>query len=79
MRHAAITTAVTKYYEGKLRQCGATPRGCDWRDASSQTLRFDRLLEVLRSEPGGSLADIGCGYGGLLQYMRANGINNRYL
>jgi SAM-dependent methyltransferase len=79
MTDAAIVRAVSEYYAGKLHQHGATPRGVDWKDAASQTLRFDQLLMVLRSAPEGSLADIGCGYGDLLRHMRAKGLANRYL
>jgi SAM-dependent methyltransferase len=75
----AIIAAVSAYYTGKLRAHGATPRGVDWRDAASQLRRFDQLLLLLRDHPEGSVADVGCGYGELLRYMRSKGLRNRYL
>ena len=42
-----ILQTVDRYYSEKLRQFGATHRGVDWSTASSQELRFERLLQVL--------------------------------
>jgi SAM-dependent methyltransferase len=68
-----ILVAVDRYYSEKLRQFGATHRGVDWSTASSQELRFSRLLEVLDENDAGSLIDYGCGYGALLDHLGANG------
>ena len=73
-----ILAAVAEYYAGKLRTHGPTARGVDWRDARSQRLRFEQLLQVLRTEPDGTVADIGCGYGEMLRHMRERGLANRY-
>ena len=45
----------------------------DWSTASSQELRFSRLLQLLNDGDDGSLIDYGCGYGALLDYVRASG------
>lgn len=70
------------YYGGKLRAHGATPRGVDWNDAASQALRFRELLRLLPppgQEPAAAtLCDLGCGYGGLLDHLRAEGRAVRY-
>jgi SAM-dependent methyltransferase len=75
----AIIATVAAYYTGKLRAHGATPQGVDWRDAESQLRRFDQLFLLLRDHPGGTLADIGCGYGELLRHIRSKGYGNRYV
>ena len=73
-----ILAEVGAYYAGKVRDHGATPRGADWNSAESQTLRFDRLLDVCRDEPSPSLIDYGCGYGALLDHLAATGRPFRY-
>ena len=45
----------------------------DWSTASSQELRFSRLLQLLDDSDDGSIIDFGCGYGALLDYVRAGG------
>lgn len=77
-QHEAIERAVSNYYTGKLRTFGATPGGVDWRDARSQELRFSQLSRVFDGN-GGSLIDYGCGYGGLLGFLRDGGWTGRYL
>jgi SAM-dependent methyltransferase len=66
--------SVASYYAGKVREHGATPRGVDWNGAESQELRFTTLLQLLPPEAGtASLDDYGCGYGALLDHLRAHG------
>jgi SAM-dependent methyltransferase len=85
-RQAATTTTreilstVASYYSGKLEQHGETPKGVDWRDERAQEERFAHLSAVWR-EPNdltGSIADLGCGYGSYLGYLRVNGFTGAY-
>ena len=65
---------VADYYSGKVRAHGATPRGVDCNGADGQQLRFDNLLRILPVAPvATSLDDYGCGYGALLDHLRAIG------
>jgi SAM-dependent methyltransferase len=68
-----IVEAVVRYYEGTLSSFGPTARGVDWKDEATQTKRFDQFSRALglteRRDPF-TLADFGCGYGALLQYLR---------
>jgi SAM-dependent methyltransferase len=65
---------VADYYSDKLRLHGATPRGADWNGAESQQLRFDTLLQIIPARAHSfSLDDYGCGYGALLDHLRATG------
>ena len=78
-----IRQAIGRYYEDRLSQFGPTPRGVDWNSAESQALRFDKLLELLvasrhEDEPAASLLDVGCGYGALLDHLKAVGITVDY-
>lgn len=58
--------AIANLYETSLREHGEAPRGIGWRDPESHRLRFEKLLEVLRGDPGPyEVADLGCGYGAL--------------
>ena len=70
MSHQPLIDAVARYYTSKVTEHGPTPRGVDWRDAESQALRFDTLLEMIAD--GGSdlsINDYGCGYGALLEVL----------
>ena len=68
-----------RYYTGRFAEHGATARGVDWNSEASQELRFDRLLEVCRGAEGPfTLNDYGCGYGALVPYLGALGLDVRY-
>jgi SAM-dependent methyltransferase len=70
--NAKILEPVDRYYSEKLRQFGPTHRGVDWSTASSQELRFSRLLQLVDDSDDGSIIDFGCGYGALLDYFRGS-------
>jgi SAM-dependent methyltransferase len=63
---------VTDYFEQKLAEHGASPRGVDWNGAESQLLRFEKLCEVLPAGGAYSVLDFGCGYGAMLDHLRAS-------
>ena len=64
---------VRNYFEGRLHEHGATPRGVDWNSESAQETRFEQLLKVCdRSQPF-SLLDYGSGYGALADYLLRQG------
>ena len=70
--------AVRKYYEAKLRDHGATPRGVDWNGETSQRLRFEALSKVIVEQTAGafSVDDYGCGYGAYLDYLGEHGFKH---
>jgi len=75
----AILLTVGRYYADRLQEFGATPRGVDWNSAESQTLRFERLLDLVAGAPAdASLLDVGCGYGALLDAIRARALTLDY-
>jgi len=69
-----ILQPVADYYSEKVRAHGATPGGADWNGAESQHLRFTQLLRILPPGTGPlTLDDCGCGYGALLDHIKAQG------
>jgi len=55
---------IESYYTNKITEHGVSPRGVDWKDESSQVVRFQQLLRIIGVEPF-TLGDLGCGYGKL--------------
>jgi SAM-dependent methyltransferase len=68
---------VARYYGDRLRRFGQTPAGVDWRDEASQRIRFEQLCKVL-GDDNGSVLDVGCGYGAMLNFLRAQGFTGHY-
>jgi len=69
---------VRGYYDAKLRAFGPTPAGVDWNSQESQELRFRQLARLWEGEPSSSIIDYGCGYGALVQWLRARGHTGGY-
>ena len=70
MSRQSLIDAVARYYTDKVNEHGPTPKGVDWRDAESQALRFDALIELIPDDgPELSINDYGCGYGALLDVL----------
>jgi SAM-dependent methyltransferase len=66
----SLIDAVARYYTEKVTAHGPTPEGVDWRDAGSQTLRFEALLELIPDDERElSINDYGCGYAALLDVL----------
>lgn len=79
MSRQAILGDIERYYSGKLREHGPSPRGVDWNSLESQLLRFDQLLKVCDWSHPYRLIDLGCGYGSLLDELRRRGDRVNYL
>lgn len=65
-------------YTRSLERHGPSPQGVFWNSAKSQTSRFAALLAAIRKHRAATgiasttppvIADIGCGYGALLDYL----------
>lgn len=70
MKALEIERLVEKYYSEKINQFGPVPRGVDWKNDESQTMRFDQLTRCIdRNQSTYSVLDFGCGYGALLSYL----------
>lgn len=76
-----VSERLKQHYEGAFASHGATARGVDWGREEDVLLRYAKMLAVLDGFDGGrrpSLLDVGCGYGGLLDYATASGRSLRY-
>jgi len=70
-KNSQLATKVADYYSDKVREHGSTPAGVDWNGGESQLLRFEQLSKIIlenESDPF-TLADLGCGYGALYDYL----------
>ncbi|MBN1187425.1 MAG: class I SAM-dependent methyltransferase [Bacteroidales bacterium] len=76
-----IFNEIANYYNSKLKEHGATPCGVDWNGENSQILRFDQLTQIIKPVKNFSLNDLGCGYGGLLDFlnMKYQGVDYTYI
>jgi SAM-dependent methyltransferase len=74
-----LLSEVAQYYSGKLAEHGETPRGVDWNGEESQLLRFEQLGKLIDVPGAFSLNDLGCGYGALLDFLRAHYSNFAYI
>jgi SAM-dependent methyltransferase len=68
---------VRERYVRRFAQYGYDPRTLGW-NSGTQRVRFEALLEGLRAEDYGSVLDVGCGFGDLLDFLRARGWRGRY-
>lgn len=66
-----------RFYENHVRRYGYSYRALGFGRRSSQEKRFD-ALGVLGSFHGKTLLDVGCGFGDLLAWLHARGIEPRY-
>ena len=65
-----ISEKLGQHYSEKFKEFGAVPRGVDWGNVEDTILRFKNMLASKRvfSSKRTSFLDVGCGYGGLLDY-----------
>ena len=68
---------VKSYFDKRIQEHGASPRGSDWNSETSQNVRFDQLLKVIEV-PSFSILDYGCGYGALAEYLVTKGLEADY-
>ena len=69
----SVESGLTRAYRRALARHGGTPQGVFWNSRESQASRFAALLDVVGNHAGPaplSIADIGCGYGAMLDYMQ---------
>ena len=71
--YAALERKLKRAYKDRLAALGPAPKGVFWRNQSTQIARFDALLDLVTtvtSASNPSIADIGCGYGAMLEFMQ---------
>jgi ubiquinone/menaquinone biosynthesis C-methylase UbiE len=67
----------TRFYESHVRRYGYGYRALGFNRRSSQEKRFSALASI-GSLDGARLLDVGCGFGDLLAWLRARGVQPRY-
>ena len=68
--------SIIQHYTRRFESYGVSPQAVQYRDAKSQSLRFQYLVQHIQSQS--SVIDFGCGLADLYLYMRANGYRGRY-
>lgn len=69
-----ITQILKDHYSKTFALFGATPKGVDWGKPEDVELRYANMLAVIEDRNQKcSLLDVGCGYGGLFEYMGKTG------
>jgi hypothetical protein len=74
----SFLAAVGDYFSAKLADHGETARGVDWNGPERQAVLFEQATKVIQQPGGFSVNDLGCGYGALLDYLRARYADVRY-
>lgn len=76
----SLTQRLHDHYRATFRAHGATPQGVDWgaREEAAR-MRQDAMLAITEGcAPGGTLLDVGCGYGALADRIDARGMELDY-
>ena len=71
--YTALEHKLNRAYRDRLITYGPNPKGVFWRNSSTQIARFNALLALVASvTPVESpmIADVGCGYGALLDFIQ---------
>ena len=86
---STIEYSLNKAYARRLYERGSTPQGVFWNSRQNQMVRFAALLSVVTGHVAWqktaprtlSIADIGCGYGAMLEFIhtRSQFANLRYM
>ena len=69
---AGYERQLNRAYSDRLANKGTTAQGVFWRSQSSQAARFEALLSLvnqIKPDQSISIADIGCGYGAMLDFI----------
>jgi SAM-dependent methyltransferase len=72
-----ITEALRTHYQRSFREHGATAKGVDWGEKADDLVRrYEKMAAVIPPGEAGplSLLDVGCGFGGLLDHLRARNV-----
>ena len=75
LSQSLFESSIKSAYARRFREKGAHAEGVFWSSRVSQTARFEQVLANMKVECGSTsfcLADIGCGYGALFNYIQSN-------
>lgn len=66
------------HYRKWLDAAESDEKAVGWHQQHSQRLHFKELLQISKNIEGASILDVGCGIGGLLDFLSSEGINVKY-
>src|ERR1700742_290249 len=75
-RDETISARFAAHYAEKVRAHGDTPPAADWPRQEIAEITYQKMLSVIRERHRSgtpSFLDVGCGYGGLLEFARQQG------
>ena len=75
MTNDAILSDQIQHWDRLARLHGATFRATDWPSSKRVELVFRQLTKIWNDGGPGTVLDFGCGYGALLEHLRANGFD----
>jgi len=73
LSQSLFEASIRSAYTRRFRERGAQAEGVFWASRLSQQARFEQVLRDMKAEYGSagfSVADVGCGYGALFDYIR---------
>lgn len=76
----SISKKMKVHYEKTFSKFGANSRGVDWGRDEDVVLRYKNMLAIVNrnTDVVPTLLDVGCGYGGLLQYVKNTQMDVEY-
>lgn len=66
-------------YADRLKRLGPVVQALGWRDDAQQQLRFSVIADGLSGVGGGSVLDVGCGFGDFRAYLEQRGLQVNYV
>ncbi len=69
---------LVSHYEDCLEKYGNNHQGVDWPNKKDLVTRYNVILEIINHlsvKKGFKLLDLGCGYGGIIDFLDANNFN----
>lgn len=70
------TDDIIAFFQAKVEEHGATPKGLDWNGTESHEIRLANVCKAVDRTSGFSINDYGCGYGALAEFMERSGYSD---
>lgn len=80
--YSALEYSINRAYKSRLKQCGQNAEGVFWRNKYTQIARFETLLRITKEaspNPKIMIADVGCGYGAMLNFIEQSAYSKSIL
>ena len=64
-----LLNPIESLYNDSLSEHGASPQGVGWKSIHEQQMRFEKLAELIDTENDFTVADYGCGYAAMFNFL----------